>query len=114
MNFLFLNIFLIFNFRIKFLFLSVFLVLSSQKCIFHKYSKIKKISKINLKTNKNIEDYHPLNIFVDYSNIINQKQKSKLINELNNVLNILNQLISIKNVKKKSLKITYYVIQKLN
>ena len=86
--------------KIIFFYLFILLVLSSQKCIFHKYSKIKKISKINLKTNKSIEDYHPLNIFVDYSNIINQKQKSKLINELNNVSNILNQLISIKNIQK--------------
>ena len=86
--------------KIIFFYLFILLVLSSQKCIFHKYSKIKKISKINLKTNKSIEDYHPLNIFVDYSNIINQKQKSKLINELNNVSNILKQLISIKNIQK--------------
>ena len=86
--------------KIIFFYLFILLVLSSQKCIFHKYSKIKKISKINLKTNKNIEEYHPLNIFVDYSNIINQKQKSKLKNELNDVSNILKQLISIKNIQK--------------
>ncbi len=85
--------------KIKFFYLFILLVLSSQKCIFHKYSNIKKISKINLKTNKSIEDYHPLNIFVDYSNIINQKEKSKLINELNYVSDILNQLISIKNIQ---------------
>jgi hypothetical protein len=86
--------------KIKFFYLFILLVLSSQKCIFHEYSNIKNLSKIKLKINKNIEDYHPLNIFVDYSNIINQKQKSKLINELNDVSNILKQLISIKNIQK--------------
>ena len=85
--------------KIKFFYLFILLVLSSQKCIFHEYSNIKNLSKIKLKINKNIEDYHPLNIFVDYSNIINQKQKSKLINELNYVSDILNQLISIKNIQ---------------
>ena len=85
--------------KIKFFYLYILLVLSSQKCIFHEYSNSKKISIINLKTNKSIEDYHPLNIFVDYSNIINQKEKSKLINELNYVSDILNQLISIKNIQ---------------
>ena len=85
--------------KIKFFYLFILLVLSSQKCIFHEYSNSKKISIINLKTNKSIEDYHPLNIFVDYSNIINQKEKSKLINELNYVSDILNQLISIKNIQ---------------
>ena len=78
--------------KIKFFYLFILLVLSSQKCIFHEYSNIKNLSKIKLKINKNIEDYHPLNIFVDYSNIINQKQKSKLKNELNDVSNILKQL----------------------
>ena len=88
--------------KIILLYLSILLVSSSQKCLFHQFSKIIKIPKINLKTNKEFEDYHPLNIYFDYSNILNIKEneKSNIINIFNQVSNILNQLISVKNIQK--------------
>ncbi len=88
--------------KIIFLYLSILLVSSSQKCLFHQFSKIIKIPKINLKTNKSFEDHHPLNIYYDYSNILNIKEneKSNIINIFNQVSNILNQLISVKNIQK--------------
>ncbi len=88
--------------KIFFIFLNLLFILSNEKCHYHKYLKFIK-PKITLKKNEKIlEDYHPLKITFDYSNISEKEMEYnpniKLI--LKEASNILNQLISIKNVKK--------------
>ena len=58
---------------------------------------------INFDIKNNTLNYHPLNIYFDFSNILEQKNKkmqnSYLSDIFNDVSNILYQLISIKNIK---------------
>ena len=82
------------------------IILSNEKFHYNKYLKFIK-PKITLKKNvKILEDYHPLRITFDYSNISEKEMENNpnIKSILKEASNILNQLISIKNVKKKKFK----------
>ena len=83
--------------------LCILFILSSQKCLFNNFKNSNKILNINFNMKNNTLDYHPLNIYFDFSNILEQKNKkmqnSYLLNIFKDVSNILYQLITIKNIK---------------
>ena len=83
--------------------LGILFILSSQKCLFNNHKNPNKVLNINFNIKNNTLDYHPLNIYFDFSNIIDHKntkmQNIYLSNIFNDVPNILYQLISIKNIK---------------
>ena len=61
--------------------LGIFFILSSQKYLFNNYKNSNEVLNINFDIKNNTLDYHPLNIYFDFSNILEQKNK-KLQNSL--------------------------------
>ena len=92
--------------------LGILFILSSQKCLFNIYKNSNKVLIINFDIKNNSLDYHPLNIYFDFSNILAQKNKkiqnSYLSIYFDDISNILYQLISIKNIKNIRSKLYIY------
>ena len=57
--------------------LGILFILSSQKCLFNNYKNSNKVLNINFDIKNNTLDYHPLNIYFDFSNILEKKKSKK-------------------------------------